>query len=85
MVKKGDMMSTNDILSLLAIPLLGVVPESEEVVISTNRGVPLVHERGSKAGAAFKDIAARLDGEDHPINTNGEESFFGRVKRLLWS
>jgi septum site-determining protein MinD len=84
MVKKGDMMSTHDIVALLSIPLLGVVPDSEEVVISTNRGVPLVHERGSKAGRAFQKIAARLDGEDVPVDEDQPEGIFGRFKRL-WS
>lgn len=83
MVKKGDMMSTEDILSLLSVPLLGVVPESEEVVVSTNRGVPLVHERGSKAGAAFRRIAARLNGEN--TDEDGADGFFGRMKRLIWN
>jgi septum site-determining protein MinD len=85
MVKKGDMMSTHDIVALLSIPLLGVVPESEEVVISTNRGVPMVHERGSKAGRAFQDIAARLDGEDVPQDDEQPDGFLGRFKRLIWS
>jgi septum site-determining protein MinD len=85
MVKNGDMMSTADIVSLLSVPLLGVVPESQEVVISTNRGVPLVHERGSKAGAAFQRIAGRLNGESLPFDDDKEEGFFGRVKRYIWS
>jgi len=85
MVKKGDMMSTEDIISLLAVPLLGVVPESEEVVISTNRGTPLVHERGSKAGMAFRQIAARLNGEDVPLDTGNRATIFDRVKRFVWS
>ena len=84
MVKNGDMMSTADIISLLAIPLLGVVPDSEDVVISTNRGVPLVHQRGSKAGSAFQEIAARLNGEDVPLN-NGAGKFLQRMRRLIWS
>jgi septum site-determining protein MinD len=85
MVKKGDMMSTADIVTLLAIPLLGVVPESEEVVISTNRGVPLVHDRNSIAGKAFQKIAARLNGEDIPVDDEQAEGFFRRVKRIIWS
>ena len=85
MVKKGDMMSTEDILSLLSVPLLGVIPESEEVVVSTNRGVPLVHDRGSKAGAAFRQIASRLNGESVPVDENGSDGFFSRVKRLIWN
>jgi septum site-determining protein MinD len=85
MVKKGDMMSTEDIVALLSIPLLGVVPESEEVVVSTNRGVPLVHEKGSRAGTAFQKIAARLNGENIPLDDDNEVSFLSRVKRLIWS
>lgn len=85
MVKKGDMMSTEDIVNLLAVPLLGVVPESEDVVISTNRGIPLVHDGSSKAGLAFQEIAARLNGEDVPLNDNHDEGFFSRMKRIIWS
>jgi len=85
MVKKGDMMSTADIVSLLAVPLLGVVPESEEVVISTNRGVPLVHDRGSRAGIAFQKIAARLNGEQIPIEEENGNGFISRMKRFIWS
>lgn len=85
MVKKGDMMSTQDIVALLSIPLLGVVPESEEVVVSTNRGVPLVHDRMSKAGRAFQKIAARLNGEEIPADDEQPEGLLGRVKRMLWS
>jgi septum site-determining protein MinD len=85
MVKKGDMMSTEDIISLLAVPLLGVVPESDEVVVSTNRGTPLVHDRGSKAGIAFQQIAARLNGEDIPLDTEQKVTIMDRVKRFIWS
>jgi len=85
MVKKGDMMSTADIVSLLAVPLLGVVPESEEVVISTNRGVPLVHDRGSRAGIAFQKIAARLNGEQIPIEEENGNGFISRMRRFIWS
>lgn len=85
MVKKGDMMSTEDILSLLSVPLLGVVPESDDVVVSTNRGVPLVHDRASRAGSAFQNIAARLSGEDIPVDDGLEQTFLDRVKRLIWN
>jgi septum site-determining protein MinD len=85
MVKKGDMMSTEDIISLLAVPLLGVIPESDEVVISTNRGTPLVHDRGSKAGAAFHQIAARLNGEEVALDMEQKVTIMDRVKRFIWS
>ncbi len=84
MVKKGDMMSTEDIVSLLAIPLLGIVPESEDVVVSTNRGVPLVHDRNSRAGTAFQGIAARLNGEDVP-HSDGKDVGFRDFFRKLFS
>lgn len=84
MVKKGDMMSTADIVSLLSIPLIGVIPESSEVVVSTNRGVPLVHERGSRAGQAFQKIAARLNGENIPLDDEDDDSgFLSRFKRIF--
>jgi septum site-determining protein MinD len=85
MVKKGDMMSTEDIVTLLSIPLIGVVPESEDVVISTNRGVPLVHDRASKPGQVFQKIAARLNGEEIPLDDDHRNGFFSRVKRLIMS
>lgn len=87
MVKRGDMMSTEDICSLLAIPLIGVIPESEEVVVSTNRGIPLVHEKRSSVAGAFRRIAARLEGEQVPIPAdNAEEGgILSRFKRLIWS
>jgi len=85
MVKKGDMMSTQDIISLLSVPLLGVVPESDEVVVSTNRGVPLVHNAGSKAGAAFRNMAARLNGEGLAPYGHESRGLFGRMKRLFWN
>jgi septum site-determining protein MinD len=85
MVKRGDMMSTQDIISLLNVPLLGVVPESDEVVVSTNRGVPLVHDKSSKAGAAFRNMAARLNGEGIPPDEDESHGLLGRMKRLIWN
>jgi septum site-determining protein MinD len=85
MVKRGDMMSTQDIIALLSVPLLGVVPESEEVVVSTNRGVPLVHDGSSKAGAAFRSMAARLNGEGSSPDGDESVGFLSRVKRLIWN
>jgi septum site-determining protein MinD len=84
MVKKGDMMSVTDIVALLSVSLLGVVPESEDVVVSTNRGVPLVHDRTSRPGIAFQKIAARLDGEDIPVDEEDDIRFMDRVKRFIW-
>ena len=68
MVRLGDMMTTEDILDLLSVPLLGIVPEDERIVVSTNRGVPAIHDMKSRAGEAFRRVAARVEGEDVPMS-----------------
>lgn len=68
MVEKGDMMDISDMIEILAINLLGVVPEDENIVISTNRGEPVVLRNGnSRAGTAFLNIARRINGEELPL------------------
>ncbi len=85
MVKKGDMMDIDDVLDILAIKLLGVVPDDETIVVSTNRGEPAVLQHGSRAGEAYKNIARRIMGEDVPFLplTAGEDGLFGWLRRLL--
>ncbi|MDP3184975.1 MAG: septum site-determining protein MinD, partial [Anaerolineales bacterium] len=67
MVKRGDMISVEDVLDLLAIKLLGIVPEDENVIVASNRGTPLALDAKSKAGLAFQNIARRLMGEEVPF------------------
>ena len=67
MVKRGDMLNREDILEILAIPLIGIVPEHEDVVISANRGQPVVFDENSPVGAAYRRITSRVIGEDLPI------------------
>ena len=88
MVQANDMMSVQDVQELLAIGLIGVVPEDERVIVSTNRGEPLVlAEDPSMAGKAFDNIARRLEGENvefldlQPIN----EGFLSRLRKLFWA
>ncbi len=84
MVRRGDMMDIEDVLDILAIKLVGVVPDDESIVVSTNRGEPAVLQSGSRAGEAYRNIARRLLGEDVPflsLNENG--SLFSRLRRLL--
>jgi septum site-determining protein MinD len=69
MVSRGDMLDTSDVLEILAIDLLGIVPEDETVLISTNRGRPVAMEDKSQAGQAFRNIARRLMGEQVPFQT----------------
>src|SRR5690606_27207141 len=65
MVKRGDMMSSDDVTEILAIDLIGVVPDDESIVISTNQGEPLVGS-DSLAGRAYMNIARRLAGDEVP-------------------
>jgi septum site-determining protein MinD len=67
MVKRGDMLSTDDVLDILAIPLIGVVPEDDGILVSSNRGAPAAMDEKSRAGQAFRNIARRLKGEDVPF------------------
>jgi septum site-determining protein MinD len=67
LVQRGDMIDTDDVLELLAVMLLGIVPEDEHVTISTNIGKPVVLDSKSTAGAAFNNIARRMMGDDVPF------------------
>jgi septum site-determining protein MinD len=84
MVRRGDMMDIGDILDILAIELIGVVPDDESIVVSTNRGEPAALSPNSKAGQAFRNIARRLLGEDVPLETTAVgDGLFGRIRRLF--
>ncbi|MDO6681841.1 MULTISPECIES: septum site-determining protein MinD [unclassified Oceanobacter] len=65
-VERGEMLSVTDVEDILAIPLLGVIPESEAVLKASNQGVPVVHDSDSDAGQAYADSVARYLGEDRP-------------------
>jgi septum site-determining protein MinD len=83
LVQRGDMLDTGDVLDILAIDLIGIVPEDEGVLISANRGRPAAFDDRSAAGKSFRNIARRLNGEDVPFETfksNGR--FLGRLSRL---
>lgn len=84
MVRRGDMLNTDDVIDVLAIELIGVVPDDEAIVISTNQGRPAVLENGSLAGQAFKNIAGRIEGQLIPfLDLNETDSFMGRLSRLF--
>jgi septum site-determining protein MinD len=84
MVHRGEMMNVEDILSLLSVDLLGMIPDDEEIVISTNRGVPAVHNPRSLVGEAFRRAAARLCGEEVPfLKLEVRNGLFARIKRLF--
>lgn len=86
MVQEEQMMSVQDVQDILAIPLLGVIPDDEKVIVSTNRGEPLVLSPNmSLAGLAFDNVARRLDGEEVPFLdlTAAHDDLFSRIRRLF--
>ena len=65
-VKLGEMLSVEDVQDILSLHLLGVIPESRDVLNSSNAGIPIILEEKSDAGKAYSDIVARYLGEDKP-------------------
>jgi septum site-determining protein MinD len=87
LVARGDMMTSEDVLDILRIEMLGAVPEDGHIVSATNRGEPVALDDESRAGRAFHNIAARLEGEDVPLMDLGatETGFLGRLSGLFRS
>ncbi len=84
MVKAGDMMGIDDIIEILAVDLLGVVPDDDQVVISTNKGEPVVLEEKSLSGQAYRNITKRIKGEKVPLlNMEAENGFLRALRRLI--
>ncbi len=80
--ERGEMLSVNDVKEILAIPLIGVIPESKSVLRASNTGTPVILDEGSDAGLAYQDAIARFLGEERPmrfINTERK----GILRRLF--
>lgn len=83
LVRNKDMLSPEDVLDLLAIDLIGIVPEDENVIVGSNRGAPVALDPKSRAGQAFRNIARRLKGETVPfIDWENQGGFWERLQRL---
>ncbi len=84
MVKRGDMMSIDDIIDILAIGLIGVVPDDEKIVVSTNRGEPAITDEKALAGQAYRNVVRRIRGEEVPfMNFNEDQGFVDKLKKLF--
>lgn len=84
MVKRGDMMTVDDVLDFLAIDLIGAVPDDENIVVTTNKGEPASAEGRSLAGKAFKNIAKRILGEETPfLDLDTNNNFMGKLKKVF--
>lgn len=66
-VTRGDMLSVDDVKEILAIPLIGIIPESKAVLKASNTGVPVTLDEQSDAGLAYQDAIARFLGEERPM------------------
>jgi septum site-determining protein MinD len=83
MVKKQEMLSPEDVLDLLAIDLIGIVPEDKSVLIAANQGAPIDLEKESRAGQAFRNIAARMMGDDVPyMDLEEQGGLWKRISKL---
>ena len=81
MIKKGDMMSADDVIDILAVELIGQVPDDEHIVIATNNGEPLVGDN-SLAGQAYMNICRRITGEQVPfLDLDSKKGLFGWFKK----
>lgn len=86
MVRKGEMLSADDVTDILAIKMIGIVPEDQYVVPASNKGVPVVLNEGSRAGLAYHNIARRLNGETVPfLPLEEEDGFLRKLTRLFSS
>lgn len=83
MVKKGDMMSIEDVVEILACELIGIVPDDEHIVISTNQG-ELVVGSSVPAGCAYMNISRRICGEDVPfMDLSGKNHIWNRLSKIF--
>lgn len=82
-VERGEMLKVEDVQEILAIPLLGIIPESQSVLSASNQGVPVILEEGSTAGKAYADAVGRFLGEkiDHRYMAPEKKGLFSRLFR----
>lgn len=84
MVRRGDMMDVADVLEVLGIDLLGIIPEDEMIIITTNKGEPAVYEKRSRAGRAYLNAAQRILGEEVPLDEIAESpTLIERFRRMV--
>lgn len=81
LVSRGEMLSVDDVIELLAIDLIGIVPDDETIVTSTNRGEAAVYDPHSLAGKAFLNVARRLNGEEVPFMALSDQP--GMLERIF--
>ncbi len=84
LVKEGNMLDVDEIVSILAIELLGIVGDDDEVISASNRGEPVALDPSSRAAIAYRNIARRILGESVPLLSMEEsKGFFSKFKKFI--
>ncbi len=84
LVKKGEMLSSDDVFDILGLSIVGIIPEDELVLSASNSGIPVTLNMHSKAGMAFNNVARRVIGEDVPfMNLDESPGILQRLAQLL--
>lgn len=85
MMRQGDMLDIEEVVSILAVDLLGVIPDDEAVIRGGNHGQPVVLAQGARAGQAYRNIARRILGEPVPLMPleDGGGGWLGRLRRMI--
>ena len=83
MVRTGDMLSVDDVADILGREVIGVVPDDEEIIDTTNRGEPVVLDPSRRLSKTYIAIARRLMGENVPLPSIEADGLFGRLRRLM--
>ncbi len=84
MVRRGDMLAVEDVIEILGLKPIGIIPEDEQVLVSTNVGEPLVLRSNSAAGRALLETARRIRGEEVPFpSLEDRKGFWGAIRRIF--
>lgn len=84
MVESGNMLSLEDMLDILAIDLIGAVPDDECIIIAANNGTPCVTDPKSKAGQAYRNVALRVTGEEVPLlDLSDRRNIIARILEVI--
>ena len=84
LIKSNEMMSVDDVVGILEIPLLGIIPEDTGIITSTNKGEPIVNDDSSLAGQAYRNIAKRVLGEEVPfLDLDEPKGFMAKIKNVF--
>ena len=78
------MMSVDDVVGILEIPLVGIIPEDTGIITSTNKGEPIVNDEDAMAGKAYRNVAQRILGEEVPfLDLDEPKGFVAKIKNVL--